>query len=598
MRRAALCILFAAPLAAQIAIDRPKAPLFIRPYEAPLVPPVRLTNSERLGASIRAGKMYLSLHDALTLALENNLSLEAARYDPLLADWALLRAQAGGPIRGVPSASAQVAGVDSGVGVAGSTVSAGLGGGGGGNGVGANGGASIQQIGAIVPNLDPILQNTTTFSHLTTPQANTVLSQTSALIQNARTYSSVYQQGLLSGGYFQIRDYEQRLNENAPSDALNPALGPHVDLYIRHNLLQGFGTRLNGRLIRIAELNIEGSREELRSQTLDLVANVANIYWDLAASLDLARARRSAVEVAQKFYGDTKARIDLGALARVELPRAAVELATRKQDLAGAEADVRRNEILLKAAIARSEDPAFDSADIVPLDRIEIPDNDELPPLREMLRKAMSARPDVALSRIRGQAAEISAIGTENPLLPTLQVSAQTYNRGAAGTPQASGGAANPAFVGGYGTALGQIFRRDFPSESASVSLSMPVGNRQAQGDYGIEQLQLRQSAVRNKRDENQILVDISNQAIALRQARARYSAAATTRELQEQLLQGEQDKFTYGKAGVTGLIVAQRALVEARAAEIAARAAYAHARVSLDQVLGSTLEANHIPVK
>ncbi|NDJ12101.1 MAG: hypothetical protein EBY17_13070 [Acidobacteriia bacterium] len=186
-------------------------------------------------------------------------------------------------------------------------------------------------------------------------------------------------------------------------------------------------------------------------------------------------------------------------------------------------------------------------------------------------------------------------MGTENPLLPSLQVQALTYNRGVAGTPQTSGGSVNPYFVGGYGTAIGQILRRNFPSQTLSVSLSANLNNRGAQADYGIEQLQLRQSEVRDKRNANQLIVDVSNQAIALRQARARYSAALNTRQLQEQLLKSEQDKFSFGKASVTALIASQRALVAAQTAEAAAVASWARARASLDEVLGKTLDVNHV---
>jgi hypothetical protein len=84
----------------------------IRPYTAPTVPPIRLSNSMRLDDYLRAGKLYLSVHDAIVLAIENNLGLEIDRYGPLLAQSALNRALAGGPIRGVPSAPNLVSGAD------------------------------------------------------------------------------------------------------------------------------------------------------------------------------------------------------------------------------------------------------------------------------------------------------------------------------------------------------------------------------------------------------------------------------------------------------------------------------------------------------
>ncbi len=579
-----------------ITVEKPGGTVLIRPYRTPAVPPVRLNNSTRLRDLIRAGKLYLTVQDALALALENNLDLEIDRYGPLLAASAYQRSQAGGPVRGVPSASAQVSSVDSGIGVNGSTQSAGLLSGSGGGGGGGGGAASIQQIGAITPNLDPVLQNTTTFSHLTQPQANTVVSQTTALVDDERTYNTVLQQGLLSGGLVQFRDYEQYLKENSPSDVLNPVVGPHMDLFIRHNFLQGFGIALNNRGIRIAKMNIGAARETFRSQLIDLVASVLNLYWDLASGYDEVKARQHALDVAEKFLGDTRKEISFGVQARYELPRAEAEVASRRMDLRIAQAAVEQQAELLRQTLARNEDPLLEAAEIVPVDHIQVPEKDDLPPLRELVKKAMAQRPDVAVSKIKDEVAQINALGTVNPLLPTLQGAAQTYDRGAAGTPQASSGVPPaPQLVGGYGTALGQIFRRDFPNNQASIYLSIPFNNRQAQGDYGVDQVLLRQSEVSGQRDNNQIVVDISKQMSALRQTRARYSAATNTRTLQEQLLDSDQKRFASGSATLAELVTDQRNLAAAQLSEITAMATYTHARVALDQVLGETLERNGV---
>jgi outer membrane protein TolC len=556
------------------------------------VPTSRPSNSKRLHDLLRAGKLYLTVQDALALAIENNMNLEVDRYGLLLAQSALERVKAGGPLRGVPSASAQVASVDAGLGVSGSQQSAGLGGGGGGTSNGSAGGAVIQQVGAITPNLDPVLQNTTTFGHLTYPQANTIASQTTAVIQSVHTYNTVLQEGLLSGGYIQYRDYEQYLNENVPTDTLDPAVAPYMSLAMRHNFLQGFGVKLNDRFIRIAQINISASRETFRSQLLDLTASVLNLYWDLVSANDELKVRQSALQASQKFLRDTQTEIAAGAMPQVQLPRAKAEAASSLQDVVVAQYNVRQRENMLKDALTRMRDPEIESAEIVTLDSIQVPDTDDLQPLRQLVSTAMEKRPDVAISKFRDKTSEISLVGTENPLLPTLQVQLQTYNRGAAGAPQYQ---PNPYFIGGYGTALQQIFRRDFPSEQGSLSLSIALRNRQAQGDYGIDQLQYRQSQVGSQRDTNQIVVDISNQLSALRQSRAKYSAAKQTRVLQEELLAAERKKFSYGISTFNDIIIDQRVLVTAQIAEVNAAIAYARARVSLDQVLGETLEKNNI---
>ena len=589
------CLLAAAICSAQdqqFAIEKPRLPVAIRPYAPPAVPAIRPGNSKRLHDLLRAGKLYLTVQDALALAIENNLNLEVDRYGLPLAQSALERAKAGGPLRGVPSASAQVASVDSGLGVGGSEQSAGLLSGGGGASGGGTGGAVIQQVGAITPNLDPVLQNTTTFGHLTYPQANTIVSETASLIQSVHTYNTVLQEGLLSGGYIQYRDYEQYLKENVPTDSLEPAVGPYMSLAMRHNLLQGFGVKLNDRFIRIAQINTIASRETFRSQLLDLTAGVLNLYWDLVSANDELKVRQSALAAAQKFLEDTQKEIAAGAMPQVQLPRAKAEAASSLQDVVVAQYNVRQRENLLKDALTRAPDPEIEAAEIVTLDSIQVPDTDDFPPLRQLVSTAMEKRPDVAVSKFRDQTSEIALAGTENPLLPTLQLQLQTYNRGAAGAPQL---APNPYFIGGYGTALGQIFRRDFPSEQGALSLSIPLRNRQAQGDYGIDQLQYRQSQVGSQRDTNQIVVDISNQLSALRQSRAKYSAARQTRILQEELLAAERKKFSYGISTFNDIIIDQRALVAAQIAEVNASITYTRARVSLDQVLGETLEKNNI---
>jgi outer membrane protein TolC len=599
MRRAvAVFLAFSITAAAQGPIGAtPHGPAVIRSYMPADVPPARLDNSPRLRTLIRAGNLYLSLQDAIALAIENDLDLETDRYELPLSQWALRRAEAGGPIRGVPSGSAQVSSVDAGLGAAGSTQAAGLGGNGGGNGgSGGSGGVTVQQVGQVTPNLDPNLQNATSFTHQTQPEANTIVTQTTSYIQNKRTYNTVFQQGLITGGIFQLVNYEQYDRENVPSDIVNPAVGPFINAYLRHPLLQGFGVKLNDRFIRIAKMNLEGARETFRSQLLDKVATVVNLYWDLVSATDEVSARKRALDAAQKFYDDTKAQIQIGALARVELPRADSELAERRQDLLIAQANVRQQEVRMKDALSRREDPALEAASVIPVDRIEVPPTDELPPLRTLVNTAMENRPDVAIAKIRDATQEISALGTINPLLPSLTVTAQAYDRGAAGAPQPSSGIQpNPKFIGAYGTALGQIFRRHFPSETVQVQFQAPLQNRLAQADYGIDQLELRQSSVSGRRDNNAIVVAISNQLIALRQARARYSAAVNTRQLQEQLLTAEQQKFSFGKSNTTNLIIAQRALIAAQTSEITAEVAYAHARVSLDQVSGETLNTYHI---
>ena len=121
--------------------------------------------------------------------------------------------------------------------------------------------------------------------------------------------------------------------------------------------------------------------------------------------------------------------------------------------------------------------------------------------------------------------------------------------------------------------------------------------NRQAQADFGIDQLQLRQSQIQLNKDLNQVAVDVSNYLVALRQARARYRAAVQTRILQQQLLDAEQKKLAGGASTPFNVVQQERDLVAAQSAETAALVDYTNARLALDQTLGTTLEVNHVSI-
>jgi len=255
---------------------------------------------------------------------------------------------------------------------------------------------------------------------------------------------------------------------------------------------------------------------------------------------------------------------------------------------------VRNRSILLKEALSHTEDPILEAAEIIPLDRIEVPDTVELAPLRELVATAMAKRPDVLASNYSDQMAEINLAGTTNPLLPSLTVQAVTQDRGVAGSP---GPGANPYFVGGYGTAVGQVLRHNFPTNQARATFSIPIGNRVAQADYGIDQLQFQQSKLSSQRDTNKIVVDIAAQMSALQQARGRYIVARDHRVLQEQLLEAERKKSA-GTQTYNAIMADQRALIAAQLSEGNALTSVAHAQTALDQVLGLTLEKYHIALE
>ncbi len=556
---------------------------------------------------IRAGMLYLTVQDAIALAIENNLDIEIARYNPILSAWQLERSQAGGALPGVPGGASQAGSVANGQGVAGSQAAAGVSIPGANGGSGASTNATIAQVGPITQVLDPVIQETSTFSHISTPEPDVVQSITPNLISNSRVHTLSIQDGFLTGGTATLSYSDHYLNENSPTDVLNPSSAPSISFSIQHNLLRGFGRAVNERTINVNKINLATSALNFKTQIVGTVANVLSLYYGMVADVEDVKAKRSAYETAQQFFVDNQDRERLGVVSGLDVTSSESQAASAQANLAISETALLQQELALKNVLSRRglADAAFASARIVPMDTIVVPPADNLPPLGEMVKQALANRSDLASARADIKVAETSALGTLNGVLPTAQVFAGTSQAGLAGTRTAPVGApvpitgvANPYFVGGIGTALAQTFQRDFPTERAGAFIQAPIGNRQAQADFGIDQLQLRQTQLTTQKALNQVIVDVSNNVIALRQARARHDAAVAIRVLDEQLHDSEQRKFNLGASTPYNVIQQQRDLAAARSTEVASLAAYADARVALDQALGATLEANHVSIE
>ena len=584
-----------------IAATKADLPSFIRPYFAPNAPPIRLANSPRLGELVRAGKLYLTVQDAIALALENNIDLEVARYNPIVDEWNVTRAQAGGALPGVPSGSSQTSFVQSGQGVNGSQQAAGVTSSsrsGNGNNT-AN--ATISQVGTVTQNLDPLVQDSTAFTHRSQPEPNPTLSQVENLIQGQRAYTTSLQQGFLTGGSVHLTYSSSYLNENSPSDVLNPSVAPILTLQLQQSLLRGFGVAVNSRTIVAAERTLQSDPVSFRAQVIAVVANVLNLYYGLVADYEDVRAKQSALDAAQQFYENNKKQVQLGALAPLDVTTAEAQVASSEQDLVVSQTNLQQQEVQLKNVLSRTglTDPVLANVQIIPLDHIVVPEKDSLPPLKDLIAQAMKSRTDVALQKVALANAKTSALNTQNGVRPNLTGVANFSQRGISGTKNPlSRRTPDPYFVGGMNNALGQVFRRNFPTESAGLFFSASLRNRQAQADYGYDQLQLRQTELTDQKNLNQIAVDVSNQVITLQQARARYEAAVKNRVLQQQLLSAEQKKFALGASTPYNVVVQQRDLSTAQSTEISDLVAYSTAKVALDQALGTTLEENNVSLQ
>ncbi len=584
-----------------------------RPYLAPELAPVDLSNSPLLHQLLRGGNIYLSLSDAVTLGIQNNLDVELERYTLPSANMEVLRAKGGGLLRGLLYSLAEV---PTGVGgpdsplvtsVASSTFAVGT--------VPTNpselgaltspqDNLSVQgniplSTGPAVPFFDPFLGAQVNWTHQTTPETNLLVAGAPALVTNTTMVNTGYQQGFGPGTELNFTFNNSRQTLNSFQSNFNPYTASSLGFTITQPLLRGFGLAVNRRFIRIAQNEGRIASLLLRQQLIATVYGVVRLYTDLVALYDDVRVKEETLASAERLYSDTKAQVEEGTQAPVELTRANAQVFSVRQDLINTRGLLEEQEAVVKNVITRrtSNDPEILNAHIVPTSTIEVPAQDQLPPIQDLLAQAFANRPDLQQAGVQVENSQISLEGSRNELLPEVDLVGVMQNNGLAGQANPLAAAVDPAFIGGYGGALEQILARRYPTYGAGVNITLPLRNRVAQADVARDEIQLRQTQIRQEQFRKQAQLEVEDALVAMRRARASYEAALQTQALQQESLEAEQAKFEVGASTSFFIIQYQSLLAQAESTVVVARSAYLKARAALQRAVGSILEDNHVEI-
>ncbi len=603
----------------------------IGPYHPSRVPPLFPGSGTRLNGLVRDNKLYLTLHDAIALALENNLDVEVERYNLLLSDTDLLRAKGGGSLRGIDYTVQQP---PNGVGGPGSpllnstatsvnpttpavtdltslnsTSQAQTN-------LSMNGQATTYSLGPSIPLFDPNLiatagyfRRSNTVSLVSTGNTATSTGSTGSTgdgdTNGAATQTSpltflsaniAYLQGFSTGAQLEATVNNDSQVIYSTRSELDPFYSPSTSVTVNQPLLRGRGRSLNLRFVRIANINRKVSRLLFEQQVLDTIYGTSRIYFDLVSLGENITVKQEALRTAQKLRQDDADQVIQGTLAPIELTRASALVSSSEFDLTQAQGLYRQEEVILRNLLIRSSSPVFSASfsEIVPTDPIVVPDLPEPANLEALVQQGLAHRPDLAQAQLQVQANRASVQASRNQVLPQLNVYGNVETRGsseASYEPLGSPGTGTPTVP--QNLALGGL--RTSTIYQGGIQLTLPIRNRIAASDAARDTIQLRQSQARSEKLGDQAREEIETALIALETSFAAYKAAATSRVYQEQLLEAERDKLQAGQSTNLAVVQNETYLAQARSTEIAARSNWVKARIELDRATGNLLEKNNI---
>jgi len=570
-------------------------------YRGTTVPPPSMANSVRLNALVRDGKLYLSLRDAIDLALENNLDMVIARYNLPIAQMDVQRTQAGGQVRGVNTGVVQgtpgggAGGAGAGTGAGGTSSGAG------GAGAGASGiVSSTLGTGTAVSSYDPYINVQADLDHTSQLLTNRQIYGVPVYHVNTVLANASYSQAFATGSYLQVDWNNNRTTSNSPFNSLNPQLFSSARLLVQQQLLAGFGLGPNLRFLRIARTNQKISDIAFRAQVIATVTQICDLYWDLVSAYDTEQLEARSVAFANETLDTSRKEFGLEAIPEMEVLKAEGQLATREQELTVARTNLELQELYMKNAITRSlDDPILEEMPVVPVDHLAGQTEPITQPVQEMITDALKSRTELAESSLDLQNRELSRKTARNALLPSLGLYAFYAGSGYGGTPNpqyvSGGGTVNAP--GGFGGTVENALNNSSPEYQVGFQLSVPLRNRIAKADQYRTELEYRQSQVYLEELKKRIRIEVRNARYALEQGSSRVDAARKARDLAQRTLDIMQKEQKLGAGSNQQTLSAEHDLALAESALVTAETAHEKARIEVRRATGNVLEQYGISI-
>jgi outer membrane protein len=580
----------------------------LRDYRSTDYPMPRLSNTPRLDDLLKDGKVFLSLSDAVTLALENNFDIAIARINLDIADTDILRAKAGNTLRGVSTGlvtntlGGDTSTITGGGGPGGTTSAAG------GSGAGSSGLVLSTNGGGPLPEVtDPTLTGNFQYESASTEQSSTLITGTNTLAQRTFTYNAAYTQGFKTGTSLDVTFNNDRATTNSQRSNYSPEFDSNFRATVTQHLLQGCCIWLNDRFVIQAKNDRRITDSAFRQQIIYTVGQVESIYWALVSAYEDEQSKERALQQSTQLASDNRKQLQIGTLAPLDVVNSDSAVATDKQSLITSKSNLEYQQLLMKQAITRNlNDPQLANAPVVPTDRVgldRLPEEDMT--TEDLVRQAYVSNPQIEQAALSMKNNEITIRAEKNGLLPTVDAYGFYGGSGLSGQQNPNKNCStsftsttvvpcppgNVTPTGGYGDALGHSFNNSSPDYGVGVNVSIPLRNRSAQADQVRSEMEYRQTQMRLQQLYTQIRIQVINGVYALTNDRAGVQAAQSARDFQAQSLEAEQKKYRLGASTTANVLQQERNLATAEDNLISATAAYARDRSSLNQILANTLD-------
>jgi outer membrane protein TolC len=349
---------------------------------------------------------------------------------------------------------------------------------------------------------------------------------------------------------------------------------------VTQSLMQGASKASNLATVRAARLEAQATRFEVQAFAELQASLVEQSYWDYAAAREQLEIYAGSVRLAEGLLESTRARVEQGLLGSSELVAAKAEIALRRQESIDIQSEMDTARILLLGYMDRPD--LMERPELVHL--IEDLDTPVTPPesVAVHIAAALENRPELMQARLMLQRGEQEQLSTRSLMKPRLDLFVRFDKTGFGDT------------AGGAWNAIGGEHREI----RAGLAFERFLANREARAEHERAVTTHRQAEEILNSWESLVQVEVRTAHVEAQRAWGKAAAVASTRELDDEKLRIEQERFDLGDASTFQVARAQRDLVRRQADEALAKGEYRKALAELYRVDGSLLSRRGILVE
>jgi len=491
-----------------------------------------LAQDQQPSTSSVANGTALSMEEAVRMALENNLGIQAEKLNPEIQNYVVARANA---------------------------------------------------VWA------PSLVSAFTRSNSTAPPTS-FLSQTASVVTDGTSFGQAGLQQALrwGGGNYTFTFDGSRGTTNDPGSPFPQSLQSHMSGIFNQPLLRNFKID-NNRANLMQQHNLQTVADlQLQQRVTQTSLAVRTAYYNLVGAISGLDVANESLDLAKRALKDNQTRVEVGTMAPIDITAAEAEVASNEEGVILQQAAIQSAQDQLRTLVMNSSQPGFWATTFKPTDQPTLQPYDIN--LDAAVKNALEHRTDIQQLKKQMQNTDVSARLAQNQRLPGIDLQARYGVTGIGGTRNIydTSGLTQDIIgtsVKGFGDVLRDVFGNDFRTWSVALNFSYPLGTSQADAALAQARLTQKQEGTQLTDLETAVTAQVREAARQVDTNLKRVEATRKASELAQKRLEAENKRFTVGLSSTFELFQAQRDLSRAKQSELSALIDYNRAIVAYEAV-------------